>query len=273
MPPLTELPDRRIIFMVPIAGEAAACESRAGQLVYAVSAARSDAPRRSRRSQPSLHRWRHAYTIAPLQRTLARTDARFRPRRRTGRLGPVRSAGRRRREVRRRAQRLGRFLAKARLDAEARRPADVPRRRLQVHRRLRELPAPPGAAQTSDEKLLIYYRPLRYKIDFVNDFYTAHLVQDNEIRKKGKKEIVRQKKKVVEFRPKQKQPLGPFYIKNTISLKGLDPGEYELTVILRDELDKGAAPSKQLVKFKVIRAGDPRAKEPAKKADEPPAGR
>jgi hypothetical protein len=128
----------------------------------------------------------------------------------------------------------------------------------------------PGAAQTSEEKLLIYFRPVRYKIDLVDDYYTAHLIQDNEIRKRGKKEIVRQKRKVVEFHPKQKQPLGPFYIKNTISLKGLDPGEYDLTIILRDELDKGSQPSKQVVRFKVIPAIDPRAKNASKKADDPP---
>lgn len=130
----------------------------------------------------------------------------------------------------------------------------------------------PGAAQTSDEKLLIYYRPMRYKIDDVDGFYTAHLIQDNEIRKKGRNEIVRQKKKVVEFRPRQKQPLGPFYIKNTISLKGLHPGEYELTIILRDQLAKGSPPSKQVVKFRVIRANDPRATAASKKDETAPAG-
>jgi hypothetical protein len=125
----------------------------------------------------------------------------------------------------------------------------------------------PGAAQTSDEKLLIYYRPQRYKVDQVDGFYTAHLVQDNEIRKKGKKEIVRQKKKVVEYHPRQKLPLGPIYMRNTISLKGLQPGDYELTVILRDVLDKDAPPTRQVVPFKVIPAIDPRAKGASKQAN------
>src|SRR5262249_34996917 len=128
----------------------------------------------------------------------------------------------------------------------------------------------PGAAQTSEEKLLIYYRPLRYKIDFVDGYYRAHLVQDNEIRKRGKKEIVRQKKKVVEYDPKSKDPLGPIYIRNTISLKGLEPGDYDLTIILRDELDKAAPPTRQLVKFKVIPPHDPRTKKAPEKAEEPP---
>ena len=127
-----------------------------------------------------------------------------------------------------------------------------------------------SAAQTSDEKLLIYYRPLRYKIDFVDGYYRAHLVQDNEVRKRGRKEVVRQKKKVVEYDPKSKDPLGPIYIRNTISLKGLEPGEYELTIILRDERDKGAPTSKQVVKFKVIPPHDTRTKPAPPKDEDPP---
>jgi hypothetical protein len=121
----------------------------------------------------------------------------------------------------------------------------------------------PDAAQTSEEKLLIYYRPLRYKIDSSSDYNRAHLIQDNEIRKRGDKKIVREKRKVVEYEPKTKQPLGPLYIRNTISLKGLSPGDYELTIILHDELDKGAPPTKQVVKFKVIPPHDSRTKRPA----------
>ncbi len=132
----------------------------------------------------------------------------------------------------------------------------------------------PGAAQTSEEKLLVYFRPLRYKIEDADGLYRAHLVQDNEIRKKGEKKIVRYKKKVVEYEPKTKDPPKQLYIRNTISLKGLAPGEYDLTIILRDELDKAAPPSKQVVRFKVIPPHDPRAKkpveEPVEKAEDPP---
>jgi hypothetical protein len=131
----------------------------------------------------------------------------------------------------------------------------------------------PGAAQTSEEKLLIYYRPLRYKIDFVDGYYRAHLVQDNEVRKRGGKEIVRQKRKVVEYDPKSKDPLGPIYIRNTISLKGLEAGDYDLTIILRDERDKEAPPTRQVVKFKVIPPHDPRTKQAATKGEDPPEER
>ena len=84
-----------------------------------------------------------------------------------------------------------------------------------------------GAAQTSEEKLLVYYRPLRYKIEFVDGYYHAHVTQDNEIRRRGAKKIVRQKRKVVDYEPKSKTGLGQLYIRTMISLKGLEPGDYE----------------------------------------------
>ncbi len=129
----------------------------------------------------------------------------------------------------------------------------------------------PGAAQTSEEKLLVYYRPLYYKTDFVDGYYLAHVSQDNEIRKRGEKKVVRQKKKVVDYAPKTKQqPPQQLYIRNTISLKGLDPGDYELTIILRDELDKEAPATRQMVKFKIVPPDDPRSKTPAEKSEDPP---
>jgi hypothetical protein len=131
----------------------------------------------------------------------------------------------------------------------------------------------PDAAQTSEEKLLIYFRPLRYKIESADGYYRAHLVQDNEIRKQGAKEIVRQKRKVVEYEPKSKNPLGPLYIRNTISLKDLKPGDYDLTIILHDELEKDAPPTRQVVRFKVIPPHDGRTKRPTRKAGSPPPAR
>lgn len=126
-----------------------------------------------------------------------------------------------------------------------------------------------GSAQTSDEKLLVYYRPLRYKTDLVDGYYRAHLVQDNVLRRRGKKEVLRQKKKVVDYEPKSKEPLGPIFIKSTISLKGLDPGEYELTIVLYDVMDKGAPPSRQVVSFKVIPPHDTRPEAAQGKARDP----
>ena len=43
------------------------------------------------------------------------------------------------------------------------------------------------------------------------------------------------------------------FLRNTISLKGLKPGDYELIIILHDEIAKGP-PATQAVKFRVIAA-------------------
>lgn len=125
-----------------------------------------------------------------------------------------------------------------------------------------------GASQTSEEKLLIYYRPLGYTIKRDEEgFYTAHLTQDNEIRKRGKKKVLRAKKKVVEYEPKHKDGIGPIYIRNTISLKGLKPGEYDITIILHDILDPDAPPSRQIVRFKVIPPHDGASDDPPPASD------
>jgi hypothetical protein len=130
----------------------------------------------------------------------------------------------------------------------------------------------PDAAQTRFEKLLIYYRPVRgtYKIDLVDGYYVSHLVQDNEIRKRGDKKILRQKKKVVEYRPKTRQSPGPLYIRNMIDVRDLKPGDYELTIFLRDELEEGSPPTRQVVRFKIIPRLDPGTKKAEKKGEDPP---
>jgi hypothetical protein len=126
----------------------------------------------------------------------------------------------------------------------------------------------PGAAQTADEKLLVYVRVHGFKIEQADGYYRAHLVPDFEIRKRGDKAVLLQKKKMFEYVPKSRNPLGEIYMKNQISLKGLAPGDYYLTLILHDEIAKGK-PASQVVKFKVIPAQDPgkKAKESAKSDD------
>lgn len=128
----------------------------------------------------------------------------------------------------------------------------------------------PGAVQTSEEKLLVYYRPLRYKVESVGEMYHAHLTQDAEIRKKGSKGIVRQKQKLLDYNPKVKDPPRQIYLRNTISLKGLTPGDYELTIILHDVLDKGSPPSRQVVTFTIVPPGDPRQRPAPTKPESPP---
>ena len=111
----------------------------------------------------------------------------------------------------------------------------------------------PKAAQTSDEKLLVYFRPLGYQSELVDGEYQAHLVPDFQIRKRGEKAVLLQKLKMYSYKPKSEQPPRLLYMKNSISLKGLKPGDYELTLILHDEIAKGP-PATQVVRFRVIPA-------------------
>jgi hypothetical protein len=128
----------------------------------------------------------------------------------------------------------------------------------------------PKAAQTSDEKLLVYFRPLGYQSERVDDAYQAHLVTDFQIRKRGQKEILLQKLKMYEYKPKSERPPRFLYMKNSVSLKGLAPGEYDLTFILHDEIAKGP-PSKQVVRFRVIPADDPQKGDKSSKSSDLPA--
>jgi hypothetical protein len=113
----------------------------------------------------------------------------------------------------------------------------------------------PKAAQTSDEKLLVYLRPLGYQTELVDGAYEAHLVPDFQIRKRGQKAILLQKLKMYEYKPRSDQPPRYLYMKNLISLKGLPPGDYDLTIVLHDEIAKGP-PATQVVRFRVIPAGE-----------------
>jgi hypothetical protein len=130
----------------------------------------------------------------------------------------------------------------------------------------------PKAAQTSDEKLLVYFRPMGFQTEMVDGAYEAHLVPGFEIRKRGQKEVLLQKPRMYEYKPRQEQPPRYIYMKNAISLKGLPPGDYDLTVILRDEIAKGP-PAKQVVKFRVIPADDPEKQEKGSQSDDKPADR
>ncbi len=108
-----------------------------------------------------------------------------------------------------------------------------------------------GAALTAEEKLLVYYRPLDYKTVQKDDVFTAHLTQDGQIRRKGEKTVLLRKLSLLEYEPRSPNPLDPIYLRNTFSLKGLAPGEYEYDIILRDEYEPGP-PAIQSVRFRVI---------------------
>jgi hypothetical protein len=123
----------------------------------------------------------------------------------------------------------------------------------------------PDAALTSDEKLLVYYRPVGYKSVLVDGLYQAHFTQDAQIRKRGEKAILRQKLKLLDYKPKNSSPPQYVYLRNTFSLKGLPPGDYDFTIILRDEVAK-CPPATQVVRFRVIPAQDPRKTDDVKRA-------
>jgi hypothetical protein len=115
----------------------------------------------------------------------------------------------------------------------------------------------PGAALTREEKLHVYYRPLGYQTSYNDGFYEAHFIQDAEIRRRGEKTVLRQKKKLLEYHPRGRERPALIYLRNAISLKELPPGDYDLNIILYDEIAKGA-PATQIVPFKIIPAQDPR---------------
>lgn len=127
----------------------------------------------------------------------------------------------------------------------------------------------PKAAQTSDEKLLVYFRPLGYQIEKVDDGYEAHLVPGFQIRKRGQKEVLLQKLRMYEYKPRSEQPPHFLYMKNAISLKGLGPGEYDLTILLHDEIAKGPA-AQQVIRFRVLASDDPAKPEKASPPKEAP---
>ncbi len=111
----------------------------------------------------------------------------------------------------------------------------------------------PDAAQTSDEKLLIYLRVSGCKIERKEGYNRAHLSAGFQIRKRGEKAVLLQKQNGMQYEPKSRQPLGEIYLKIAVSLKGLSPGEYDLSLTIHDEIAEGT-PATQVVKFKVIPA-------------------
>jgi hypothetical protein len=118
------------------------------------------------------------------------------------------------------------------------------------------------AALTADEKLLVYFRPLHFKTARKGSSYEAHFTEEGRIRRRGGKAVLWVKKDLMEYRPRTETPPRLVYVRNTVSIKGLKPGEYDLELVLRDEIGRGA-PAVRVLPFTVLpsRAGD----EPARK--------
>ena len=105
----------------------------------------------------------------------------------------------------------------------------------------------PDAALTADEKLLVYYRPLGFRTERDGSLYRIHLVQDAQIRRKGDKTVLRRKEKLLDYDAKMPESDRPIYLRNSIALKGLMPGEYMLDIILRDALAPGSSVTQSLL--------------------------
>ena len=115
-----------------------------------------------------------------------------------------------------------------------------------------------GPQLTSDEKLLVYYLPFNYKVVSRGNEYLAHFTQDGQIRRKGEKQVLLRKKNMMDYEAKSTVPPEQVFIKNSFSLKGLSPGEYEYDIILRDENEPGSTVT-QTVKFRVVAPVVPKA--------------
>jgi hypothetical protein len=116
----------------------------------------------------------------------------------------------------------------------------------------------PDAELTSDEKLLVYFRPKGYKVVRQGDEYGAHLMQDGQVRRLGSKKVLLRKAKLLEYEPKSDIPPDEIYLRNTFSLKGLPPGDYQYDMILKD-LNAKSVTVTESVKFRVVAAKLPEA--------------
>lgn len=112
----------------------------------------------------------------------------------------------------------------------------------------------PDASLTSDQKLLIYYRPFDYHVERKGQSFRARLSQDGQVRRRGQKAVLFKKKLVDEEFKTEGYPPSSIYMMNTIALKGLKPGEYDVDIILHDELAKGTEAT-QTLHFRIVPNG------------------
>ena len=106
------------------------------------------------------------------------------------------------------------------------------------------------AAVVRDDKMLVYFEAFGFSYETIGKEYRVHLVQDGRVRKKGERRVLLSKDKLVEYKGKSKEPPLNAFLTNSISLKSLPPGEYEMEIILHDEIGKGPT-STQILKFRV----------------------
>ncbi len=98
----------------------------------------------------------------------------------------------------------------------------------------------PHPVLKKDEKLMLYFEPRGHTFTQKDGVYQLHLTEDVELRHRGSSEIVQRQDTLVEFDEIANRPPVQIYLMNQIELKKLTPGEYDLTIILHDELGDSA---------------------------------
>ncbi len=130
----------------------------------------------------------------------------------------------------------------------------------------------PSARLTSEDKLKVYFRPLRFKVEPAKDQFRARFTEDGRIRRKGEKAPIAREDKLLEHEAVFKSADYQIYLVNNIGLKDFPPGDYEFDIVLHDMVD-GEATATQTLAFTIIPI--PEAPPEASKAAEPaqpPAG-
>jgi hypothetical protein len=115
----------------------------------------------------------------------------------------------------------------------------------------RDYEARPAARLTADEKLIVYYEPTGFATTQAGHQHRAHLIQDAMVREAGKKSARWKKAKIVEYEGRSQRAEMLIYLMNTIAIKDLGPGAYELVITLKDQISGETA--EQVVEFQVIR--------------------
>jgi hypothetical protein len=114
----------------------------------------------------------------------------------------------------------------------------------------------PDASLTSVDKLNVYFRPLNFRVDPVEkprtgSRFKAKFNEDMRIRRKGEKAVLQKKDGLGEYEPTFDKRDQTIYIVNNIGLKGLEPGDYEIDVVLHDLLEKDVTAT-QTVAFTIV---------------------
>lgn len=106
---------------------------------------------------------------------------------------------------------------------------------------------------TRDDKLLIYCEPSGFSVERVkpDQGYRAHLTSSGRIRRRGKKEKLFERKDLLDYDVTAAFPPKRIYLKTSLQIKGLSPGDYEFDLIVNDALDETNSVT-QVVPFTVI---------------------